>query len=351
LIAVLVIEFLTIEIGLNVKKLIFLVGPDDNNKSKLMVKDEKTHIECVGILPLLDVTLLQSEEIVKNSQLLVLGVHKSITIPKDSSNFRFVNLVGDSDGSLKSLTAIEKLLNDLAPAHVLNSPVDVYKTSRVKLPALLQQVQNVKVARAEAVQANNLSELVSAIKTSNIPYPLIVRLSGYHNSQYIQKVNSESDLNEIVEWFNVSQNFIVLEFIDCLNINGYFRKARIAVIDGEFYPQHYLSSEHWCVGVENRYKLMMENPSLRNDERLFFESFKRDIYPKYEKALHAIHERIGLDIYGIDCFLKENGEIVIFEANPCMDLLSMWSGPENEYGYKTPHRAAVRNAIVKVLSS
>jgi hypothetical protein len=96
---------------------------------------------------------------------------------------------------------------------------------------------------------------------------------------------------------------------------------------------------------------MMDNQSLRDDDRCFFESFQRDIFPKYERPLNAIYDMIGLDIYGMDCFLKENGEVVIFEASPCMDLLSMWPGSDNEYSYQIPLRAAVRNTIVKVLSS
>lgn len=332
------------------KKVIFLVGPDDNQNSKLTLIDKKLKIECTGILPLLDSNVLGSAELVNNSHLVILGVHNKLKLPKDSNSFKVVNLVGDADGSENSLISIQKLITDLDITHVLNKPVDVYKTSRVALPEVLKELDNVKVARSKAVCADNLFELVTAINSSNINYPMIVRLSGYHNSQYMKKINCDSELTQLEDWFNVSKKFVLLEFLEELKVAAYYRKARIAVIDGVFYPQHFLSSDNWCVGVENRYNLMMQESSLRDDEQHYLESFQSDIYPKYQKTLADVHKKIGLDIYGIDCFLRENGEIVIFEANPCMDLLSMWLGSNNEYSYKIPYRKAVREAIVKVLS-
>ncbi|GHG67916.1 hypothetical protein GCM10010919_16960 [Alishewanella longhuensis] len=331
------------------KNVIFMVGPDDNNNSKLTRDGNKLKIECSGILPILDFNLLGAADLVKYFHLFILGVHKNITLPKDVNSFKVVNLVGDADGSYNSLTAIDKFFKELALTQVVNDPGDVYKTSRTALPRLLQGLDKVKVAQTAAVNANTVSELKVAIKNSAIAYPLIVRLSGYHNSQYMSKVNDESELEALADWFSVGTKFILIEFIEGLKTADFYRKARIAVVDGKFYPQHFLSSDSWCVSVENRYNLMMQESSLRDDEQHYLESFQSDIYPKYQKTLADIHKKIGLDIYGIDCFLKENGEIVVFEANPCMDLLSMWVGPNNEYNYKIPYRAAVKEAIVNLL--
>lgn len=331
------------------KNVIFMVGPDDNNNSKLCRDGNNLKIECSGVLPILDFNLLGASELVKHFHLFILGVHKSISIPNDRHSFKIVNLVGDADGSFNSLTAIDKFTSDLALTQVLNRPADVYKTSRIALPKLLHGLEKVKVANSVAVSANTVSELCTAIKSSAMEFPLIVRLSGYHNSLYMKKINDESELDALADWFNVGKNFIFIEFFEGLKTADFYRKARIAVIDGKFYPQHFLSSDSWCVSVENRYNLMMQESSLRDDEQHYLESFQSDIYPKFQKALADIHKKIGLDIYGIDCFLKENGEIVVFEANSCMDLLSMWLGPNNEYNYKIPYRVAVKEAIVNLL--
>ena len=63
-----------------------------------------------------------------------------------------------------------------------------------------------------------------------------------------------------------------------------------------------------------------------------------------KKALDAIHSKIGLDIYGIDCCFTDNGELIVFEANACMDMLSMWYGPNQEYEYIKPYKEAVKKS-------
>lgn len=259
-------------------------------------------------------------------------------------------MVGDADGSANSLKAVENLITDLSLKNVINKPCDVGKTSRTSLPTLLNTINKVRVARCEAKEINNLPELIEFVRICKFSFPMIVRLSGYHNSKYMIRIDTEKNLEQVKDWFDIGQSFIIMEYIDGLRFDGYYRKARISVINGHFFPQHFLSSEHWCVGIENRYDLMLKNPKLRQDEKEFFESFASEIFPIYKKPLFEIHDKLKMDIYGIDCFFKENGEIVVFEANPCMDLLSMWLGPNKEYEYKIPYRAAVREAIVKLLS-
>ena len=96
---------------------------------------------------------------------------------------------------------------------------------------------------------------------------------------------------------------------------------------------------------------MMETPSLREAELSFLERFDSEFLPKHKKALDAIHSKIGLDIYGIDCCFTDNGELIVFEANACMDMLSMWLGPNNEYAYKKPYRKAVKTAMIELLNT
>jgi hypothetical protein len=304
----------------------------------------------VGALPI-DAAKLQSETITQHSQFFAIGIHKTITLSEGANNTRIVNLVGDADGNTNSLKAIEQLIQDCSLKDVINKPSDVRKSSRTALPAYLNNIDKVRVARSEAREINDLAELIAFVRACRMSFPMIVRLSGYHNARYMKKIDTEKDLEQVNDWFEISKHFIVMEYIDSLQSSGYFRKARLSVINGRFFPQHFLSAEHWCVGVENRYDLMLKNPRLRDDEKKFFQSFERDIYPLYAKSLIEIHKRLNMDIYGIDCFFKDNGEIVVFEANPCMDLLSMWLGPNNEYDYKIPYRAAVRDAIIKLLSS
>jgi len=331
------------------KNIIFVLGPDDHASSRIRTtRNDKIDVRAVGALPLYS-AITEHHGIRNNSDLLVLGVHKELNLQKNSKDINFVNLVGDPDISGKSLKYIEKMISELSFSKVINHPSNVCHTSRALLPKLLGGINNVVIAKNAYINPKNIEDLIDAINTKGFVYPLIVRLAGFHDSGYMQKINSELDLSAIESWFSVGRDFILIDYINCSHSDGYYRKSRIAVIGGSFFPQHFLSSRIWCVDARNRYSLMIEKPELREDEKHFFQSFSKSILPKYKETLEEIHNKIGLDIYGIDCFLRDDGSIVVFEANACMDLLSMWLGPNNEYKYKKPYRAAVRKAIINLL--
>jgi len=48
-------------------------------------------------------------------------------------------------------------------------------------------------------------------------------------------------------------------------------------------------------------------------------------------ALKEIHQRIGLDYFGIDCHLGEQGELQIFEVNATMNTLLVPEGGDRSY--------------------
>lgn len=330
-------------------KIIFVLGPDDHNSSRIKEsKNNELSLKAVGTMPLYS-SIIEQSAIRENSCLLVLGVHKELNVNAHPSYTKLINLVGDPDSSVKSLNYIEKMSEEIKFAKVINHPSKIYKTSRALLPKVIGDIENVLIAKTTYVKPENIDELIAAINANGFSYPLIVRLAGFHNSSYMQKINSELELSEIEHWFSTDRDFIILEYINCSHPDGYYRKFRIAVIDGVFFPQHLLSSSTWCVDAGNRYNLMIDVPALRQEEKDYLNNFNKVILPKYEVTLKEIHNKIGLDIYGIDCFLRDDGTIVVFEANACMDLISMWLGPNNEYKYKKPHRAAVRKAIINLL--
>jgi len=57
-----------------------------------------------------------------------------------------------------------------------------------------------------------------------------------------------------------------------------------------------------------------------------------------------------LDIYGVDCYLKDDNSIIVYEANMCMNLLSLDIAPNNEYEYTLPYRKVVFDAICNLIT-
>lgn len=331
------------------KYTLFIVGPDDQGLSKITRKNNQlTNIELVGILPIYP-EITKADGFKGVSNVLILGVHQTIDIPKNLKLLKVINLVSNPDGSLNSLKAIDKLISDYGFTNVINPPLNIEKTSRLTLFKLLNDIPNVLTSRVVGITPKNINELKNSIEAHKFSYPLIVRLSGYHNAKFMKKINSESELIAIQDWFKVNRDFILLDYFDCLNSDGFYYKARIAVIDGGFYPQHYLSSKNWCIKASCR-SSMLDTPKLQEAELSFLERFDSEFLPKHKKALDAIHSKIGLDIYGIDCCFTDNGELIVFEANACMDMLSMWYGPNQEYEYIKPYKEAVKKAMVQLLN-
>lgn len=336
------------------KSTLFIMGPDDFGRSSFSGGNgsfrDASSITVKGVLPIYPY-IREEDKIKNNSFLFILGLNESIQLENKDKSTNVVNLIGDADGSKKTLKAVNLLINSPQFNRVFNHPENIYKTSRVNLSRLLNGISNVKIARVEIFYIETIEDLNNNINNTFMSYPLIIRLEGFHNSEFMVRVDSEDDLIGLTSWLDQKRSFIIIEYIDCIDTTGLYRKARIAVIDGKFYPQHFLTSKNWCVGADARYNLMLEHKQFRDAEQHYLESFNTNILPHYKKQLLLIHEKIGLDIYGIDCFFGENGELVIFELNACMDLLSMWLGPNGEYNYKKPFRSAVSNAIIELITN
>ena len=118
---------------------------------------------------------------------LILGVHQTIDIPKNLKLLKVINLVSNPDGSLNSLKAIDKLISDYGFTNVINPPLNIEKTSRLTLFKLLNDIPNVLTSRVVGITPKNINELKNSIEAHKFSYPLIVRLSGYHNAKFMKK--------------------------------------------------------------------------------------------------------------------------------------------------------------------
>ena len=66
------------------------------------------------------------------------------------------------------------------------------------------------------------------------------------------------------------------------------------------------------------------------------------------RIFDEIQARIGLDVFGVD-FAIVDDEIVIFEANACMNFLDRRFRGNDRYQYMDSHVNALKRAIKKLL--
>jgi hypothetical protein len=65
-----------------------------------------------------------------------------------------------------------------------------------------------------------------------------------------------------------------------------------------------------------------------------FTQFEREWSSQLRPVFREIATRLELDFFGVDCNIDEDGRVLLFEANPCMNILknsspspNMWDAP------------------------
>lgn len=166
---------------------------------------------------------------------------------------------------------------------------------------------------------------------ADAPFPLIIRPVGSHAGQGLEKVE---DLTGLTSYLAASPatRFYVAPFVDYRSPDGLFRKQRIAFIGGRAFPSHLAVSEHWMVHYLSAG--MAEDAARRGEEAEWMETFDREFAVRHAEAFAALHRRLGLDYFGIDCAELADGRLLVFEADVAMIVHDL--DPEDVFPYKKP---------------
>ena len=144
------------------------------------------------------------------------------------------------------------------------------------------------------------------------------------------------------------RDFYLTEFFDFKSPDGFYRKYRLAVVDGVVFPRHMIISDSWLIHAANQ-ELMVQNPELASEEAEWLDSFNEVTRPSLEPAIAALSRLVQLEYFGIDCHLNQNGEMILFEVNPNMNILiSSRPAPDPTAAYTEDILRALENLMVSV---
>lgn len=177
---------------------------------------------------------------------------------------------------------------------------------------------------------------------------MIVRARGYHGGENMLLLHNLDELGAVEDLSWLYSGIVLSQFIESRNKDGLYHKARVIMVDGTPYPRHCIYSDQWAIHAGSRAKLMQQDLGLCHLE----EQFLADLFDKGSKE-HApvfdeIYQRIGLDVFGID-FALVDGQIVIFEANPCMKFLDRHYRDDDRYHYLDGRVKDLKRAVKKML--
>jgi tetratricopeptide (TPR) repeat protein len=225
-----------------------------------------------------------------------------------------INLVSDADQT-EALLPLAADLVDRFGLPVVNHPRKVQQTTRDAVARLLQGIPGCRVPQALRLKAG--ADCSEAALEAMLPFSstVLVRPVGTHGGDDFEKVEDVATLSAFLSQ-RVDHDHYLIEYIDYLSADGYFRKYRFVFIDDQILPYHLCIGRDWKLHHINTD--MAHQPWMQQEEAAFLGNSATVFGPAQLQALHAIRARVGLDYCGIDCGLDPSGNVVVFEVNASM---------------------------------
>lgn len=243
------------------------------------------------------------------------GPNVPIRMPPRLRDSAIVNAVGDADISAESLRILITYLQE-HPAACFNHPAAVLDSSRDNVAKKLSGIPGVLMPRTVRLRIGEPDDLAKAARELDLHWPLIVRVAGSHRGQATVKVDAPSQLPAALRdmpWGG--RDLYLTEYVDCRDEDGHYRKMRIVLVGKGIFLRHLVVANEWLVHVSDRALGHMQ------EEEAALHNFRSKLLPVIGKRVEAIGDALDMDYFGIDCNLRPDGELLIFEANPLMDIL------------------------------
>ena len=238
-----------------------------------------------------------------------------------------------------ALQAADRLA-DALNVPVINRGRRISAVSRTGAAELLQGLADA------VVPCQMLIGRTSLLTDSRVEFPAIIRPAGSHAGKDLARIDSPEALRTYVAG-TTGESFYAAPFVNYQSNDGMWRKYRIIFVDGRPWPYHMAIHSDWAIWY---YNARMDLDAWKRLEEARFVKNIEDVFPdRAMRALEAVAACLGLDYFGIDCGLMQDGRVVIFEIETGM-IVHDWDCPEI-YPYKKMCAHAIRQATEKMIDS
>jgi len=247
------------------------------------------------------------------------------------------NVVGHSEESGPTLKLLEEWLPSLgAPA--LNDPARVQRLSRDGVAREFAGLEGAVVPMTRRVSRANL----------RLDGAHVIRPVGSQAGADFSKVETAAELDTYLAK-TTGDEFYLTPFVDYRRNDGHFRKYRIIFVGGVPYAHHLAISKNWMVHYYNA--LNAQEQWIRDEEERFLADLAGVFDGPRARVLQEIARRVGLDYFGIDCSVLEDGRVLIFEIDPAMIVHLADSKEMYPYKYRyVPRIPAALERLIRSLS-
>lgn len=242
---------------------------------------------------------------------------------------------GECEANVPVLENLERLLEGWS-SPVMNPPRRIQALKREAVAAMLADEASIMAppaARADRRSMERVArgEIELCAILPEAQFPILVRPYDSHAGEGLEKLDRPEDIATYLE-NRAEPQFTLSPFVEYAGADGLYRKQRIAIIGGRPFAGHLAISKHWMVHYLN--SGMQENEAWRAEEAAWMRDFEIDFAVRHAEAFEALHKKLGLDYFVIDCAETADGRLLLFEAHVGMILHAM--DPVEVYPYKRP---------------
>jgi hypothetical protein len=234
-----------------------------------------------------------------------------------------VNLVTDADLHPRVLAVSKTLLKGFR-GRVLNPPDAILRNTRDSVAARLQGIPGLTMpVTIRLPQGREAVAVAAAVSGAGIRSPAILREIGAHSGKTLRLVDT---LDQVVAAMEIGKDYYLTQFVDTRGEDRLFRKMRAFCFGRTWIVRHQLVSDHWKVHSVNGNGFMASRPHLMAEEAAFLVAGVGGLSAQARTIMEQVRKKVGLDFFGIDFAVGEDGGLVIFEANATMNLLPVSTG-------------------------
>lgn len=229
-------------------------------------------------------------------------------------------------------------LFDAWPRPALNDPRTVGRLARDTVARALGPIVGIHAPPTRRVARDEL------MGSAPLRAPSLIRPVGSHAGHGLALVRSHAELAAYLAG-SAAQSFFVADFVDYADATGFYRKLRIAMIDGAPFLCHMAASRHWMVHYLNAE--MAEHADRREAEAVAMAGFDTGFARRHAAALDRLNAWVGLDYYQMDCAEAPDGRLLVFELDVAAIVHAM--DPPDLFPYKGPQMRRVFHAFEAML--
>jgi len=230
-----------------------------------------------------------------------------------------LNSIADPDVEGESIKAVSAFLEHNPDKAVINNPNDILPTTRDGNCRRLNEIPGLKFPLTVrlVVDEKFLSNPDRSVSELGFEYPILVRNIGTQTGRTFVKTDSPEQFCKTIQ-SRKGEEIYLIQYIEALYRDEYFRKMRVFFINGNIYPVVCHIDEIWNVHGSNRTDIMKQNSWMMEQEKSFLEDTRGYLGNTSYGILEKIYEATRLDFFGVDFTITDDGTFLIYEMNPVM---------------------------------